>query len=59
MSEARIKAEKAKFTSDVSDVDNYKTKQKNINPLNKSVEAILQKRSSLLPGSNVHLFNKY
>ncbi|XP_025200037.1 uncharacterized protein LOC112597974 isoform X2 [Melanaphis sacchari] len=49
LSEARIKAEKAKFTSDVSDVDNYKTKQKNINPLNKSVEAILQKRSSLLP----------
>ncbi|XP_050064376.1 uncharacterized protein LOC126553272 [Aphis gossypii] len=49
LSEAKIKAEKAQFTSDVSDVDNYKKKPK-IKSSNKSAAAVFEKKSPLAPG---------
>lgn len=45
-----MKAEKAQFTSDVSDVDNY-TKKPKIKLLNKSAAAVFEKKSSLAPGT--------
>jgi len=50
LSEAKIKAEKAQFTSDVSDVDNYKKKPR-IKSSNKSAAAVFEKKSPLAPGT--------
>jgi len=50
LTKAKIKAEKAQFTSDIADVDNYK-KQPKIKSLSKSAAAVFEKKSPLAQGT--------